>query len=79
MKEPFEKVRNIYGDRLEEIPNRKNQRPIKDLTEILAYNRSRNDRNKKSSVVFNTLVVLAVGIFVAMLFLSISGTFTSPF
>jgi len=79
VKQPFEKVRHIYGDRLEDIPNRKNKRPIKSITEILTYNRVRNGRNKKSTWVFNTLVLLALGLFIAFLFLYISGTMSTLF
>ncbi|MCG8385067.1 MAG: hypothetical protein MJA30_05965 [Cytophagales bacterium] len=79
MKIPFEKVRNIYGERLEEMPNRANQRPMEDLEEIMSYNRAKNEKNKKGLVVFNTLIVLSVGVFIVMLFLYLSGKFTSLF
>ena len=79
MKVPFEKVRNIYGDRLEEMPNRANQKPMEDLEEIMSYNRSKNEKNKKDLVVFNTLIVLSVGVFIVMLLLYLSGTFSSLF
>ena len=79
MKIPFEKVRNIYGERLEEMPNRANQRPMEDLEEIMSYNRAKNEKNKKGLVVFNTLIVLSVGVFIVMLFLYLSGKFTSFF
>ena len=79
MKIPFEKVRNIYGERLEEMPNRANQRPMEDLEEIMSYNRAKNEKNKKGLVVFNTLIVLSVGVFIVMLFVYLSGKFTSLF
>ncbi len=79
MKIPFEKVRNIYGERLEEMPNRANQQPMEDLEEIMSYNRAKNEKNKKGLVVFNTLIVLSVGVFIVMLFLYLSGKFTSFF
>ena len=73
-KEPFRKVRDVYGDNMEDIPNRINQRPIKNLEEILSFNAEKNSKNRLRARFVNTFIVLAGAIFILFLLLYISGS-----
>ncbi len=78
-KEPFRKVRDVYGDNMEDIPNRINQRPIKNLEEILSFNAEKNSKNRLRARFFNTFIVLAGAIFILFLLLYISGSMDALF
>ena len=70
---PFRKVRDVYGNNMEDMPNLRNQRAPENIEEILKYNRNRNAGNRIRSIVFNSLMVIAAGIFVLFLLLFFSG------
>ncbi|MEM9391735.1 MAG: hypothetical protein AAGA02_14755 [Bacteroidota bacterium] len=70
---PFRKVRDVYGNNMEDMPNLSNQRAPENIEEILEYNRNRNAGNRMRSIVFNSLMVIAAGIFVLFLLLFFSG------
>ncbi|MEM9297488.1 MAG: hypothetical protein AAGA64_03790 [Bacteroidota bacterium] len=55
------------------MPNLRNQRAPENIEEILKYNRNRNAGNRIRSIVFNSLMVIAAGIFVLFLLLFFSG------
>lgn len=78
-KEPFRKVRDIYGDNMEDIPNHGNRRPIENLEEILTYNAEKNSKNRWRTRFFHTFVVLAGAVFILFLLLYISGSTDSLF
>ncbi|MEO1099471.1 MAG: hypothetical protein AAFX57_17205, partial [Bacteroidota bacterium] len=67
------KVRDVYGNNMEDMPNLRNQRAPENIEEILKYNRNRNAGNRIRSIVFNSLMVIAAGIFVLFLLLFFSG------
>ena len=70
---PFSKVREVYGNHMEDIPNLNNQKPPENIEEILEYNRVRNNGNRLRSRVFNTLMIIAGGVFILFLLLFFAG------
>ena len=78
-KEPFRKVRDVYGDNMEDIPNRTNQKPTDNLEEILEFNAAKNSKNRLRAIFFNTFIVLAGAVFILFLLLYISGSVDALF
>lgn len=70
---PFRRVRDIYGKNMEDMPNLTNQRAPKNIDEILEFNRNRNAGNRMRSIIFNSFMILAGGIFIFFLLLFFSG------
>ena len=74
MREPFKKIRNVYGEKLVEAPKKEKRKPLNSLTEIFAYNKLRNEADNRSTFVFNTFLIIGIGLFIAFLLLYMSGT-----
>ncbi|TRX56002.1 hypothetical protein FNH22_17730 [Fulvivirga sp. M361] len=74
MKEPFRKIRNVYGERFEEAPQKGKRKPLSNFVEIFTYNKLRNDVNNRNTLIFNTLLITGVSVFLAFLILYMTGT-----
>ncbi|MEM6523342.1 MAG: hypothetical protein AAGF85_17590 [Bacteroidota bacterium] len=72
-KKPFRKVRDIYGENMESIPNRSNHKPSNDLSEIFTYNAKKNKRNRIRNWFFNTFITLALTVFILFVFHYVFG------
>lgn len=74
IKQPFRKMRNVYGENLVEAPKKERRKPLESLAEIFAYNKLRNDSENRSTLIFNTFLIAGIVLFVVFLCLYMSGT-----
>ncbi|MEM7107375.1 MAG: hypothetical protein AAF519_04045 [Bacteroidota bacterium] len=70
---PFKKVRNVYGENMQDMPNLNRQKAPENIEEILQYNRNRNAGNRMRSIIFNSFIIVASSIFILFLLLFFSG------
>ena len=70
---PFRKVRDIYGNNMEDMPNLSHENAPENIEEILEYNRARNVENRFRSRIFNSFMIVAGSIFILFLLLFFFG------